>query len=128
MDQLIPLQLDEDSGSTILPSQYNDLIRRRSPGLEGEYRLLWAVLEQAIRTYLRNVKCATPKQRNEFKEVRQWFRPLRGYRHQGLFAYKTICDLLEIDAGRLFSELESIRTEDSRGPSLRSHRLTSLAA
>ena len=35
----------EDLNDSILPSQYNDLTRRRSPVAEGKYRLLWAVLE-----------------------------------------------------------------------------------
>jgi hypothetical protein len=42
----------QDFGDSVLPSQYDDLVRRRSLGREGEYRLLRAVLENPIRTYI----------------------------------------------------------------------------
>lgn len=119
----------EDSNGPILPAQYNDLIRRRSPNLEGEYRLLWAVLEQAIRSYLRNLDCATPRQRGEFEEVRRWFQPVREQsRRQGLFAFRVICDLLDIDAERLFGKLESLRATASQRRGGRHSRGGELAA
>ena len=62
----------------ILASQYNDMVKRRSRILEGEPRLLWAVLEEAIRSYLSNMKCLTANQCSEFEEVRHWFCPPQG--------------------------------------------------
>jgi len=128
MDEPVALSIEDSSGQ-ILPAQYNDLIRRRSSGFEGEYRLLWSVLEQAIRTYLRNLECTTPKQCSEFEEVRRWFRPAREEaRPQGLFAFETICELLEIDSERLFKELESIRTRALAKRGSRGSEIGSLAA
>ena len=101
-----------DSGA-ILPSQYSDLVRRRTGGFEAERRLLWAVLDNAIDSYLANMHCATAKQRDEFEEVRAWFRPLTG-RPGRLFSFESICDLLEIDGRMLLKGLESIRTTGSR--------------
>jgi hypothetical protein len=102
-----------DSSNPILPSQYNDLIRRRSLALAGEYRLLWAVLESAIEGYLANQTCATAKQREAFEEVYDWFHtsPDQG---RGLFAFPTICDLLGIDPGMLLKGLDSIRNNGTR--------------
>jgi hypothetical protein len=97
----------------ILLWQYNDLMRRRSGGFEAERRLLWAVLENAINTYLTNMRCATAKQHNEFEEISDWFRPSRDQSGM-LFSFETICDLLEIDVRRLLRRLESIRERETR--------------
>jgi hypothetical protein len=107
MNQATDSLIDYSSGS-IMPSQYNDLVRRRSPGFGGERRLLWAVLEDAIDTYLANMDCATAKQRNEFDEICGWFYTPKD-QPAGLFSFESICDLLEIDAPSLLKGIESIR-------------------
>jgi hypothetical protein len=96
----------EDLSGSILPSQYNDLLKRRSTLADGEYRLLWAVLEDAIRSYLTNRGCSNPTQRKRFEEVSRWFQPAAELR--SLFAFETICDLLGIDPGRLLKGLKSL--------------------
>jgi hypothetical protein len=96
----------EDLSGSILPSQYNDLLRRRSTVADGEYRLLWSVLEDAIKSYLANRGCSNPAQRKSFEEVRSWFEPANEPR--GLFAFETVCDLLGIDSGRLLKGLKSL--------------------
>jgi hypothetical protein len=101
---------EDFTGSLLLPSQYNDLVRRRSVVLDGEYRLLWAVLNDAIWSYLANMDCSTRNRRLAFEEVRGWLRPHGKAR--GLFAFQTICDLLGIDSGRLLHALESIPLGD----------------
>jgi hypothetical protein len=101
----------KDSTGSILPSQYNDLVRRRSPGLEGERRLLWAVLEDAIDTYLANMRCATSQQGREFDEICGWFHPPKD-RPAGLFSFESICGLLEIDAPSLLKGIKSIRERE----------------
>jgi hypothetical protein len=110
MNQATDGHIDYSNGS-ILPSQYNDLVRRRSPGFEGEWRLLWAVLEDAIDTYLANMDCATAKQRNEFDEICGWFYAPK-VQLAGLFSFESICDLLEIDAPSLLEGIESIRERE----------------
>ena len=97
----------EDLYESVVPSQYNDLIRHRSPAAEGEYRLLWAVLEDAIRTYLANRPCSNPIQQERFEHVRRWFEAAQES-GGGLFGFQTICDLLEIDSGRLLARLKSV--------------------
>src|SRR5579885_260085 len=116
-------------GNHVFPCQYNDLIRRPSD-LDGERRLLWAVLEDAVRLYLANVKRSTRNQRVAFEEVRRWFTaPIAD---RGLFAFRTICDVLEIDAGALLRGLKSMRLRTL--PSRRQHciprsgKMRSLAA
>lgn len=110
MTQATDSFLDHSTG-LILPSQYNDLVRRRSPGFEGERRLLWAVLQDAIDTYMANMRCATAKQRDEFEDVCGWFHAPEDQQGR-LFSFETICDLLEIDACLLLKGIESIRERE----------------
>jgi hypothetical protein len=95
----------EDLSGSILPFQYNDLIRHRSSVSDGEYRLLWAVQEDAIRTYVANRTCSNPIQRQRFEEVRSWFESPQDTA-RGLFGLQSICDLLELDSGRLLKGLK----------------------
>jgi hypothetical protein len=96
----------EGFSDSILPLQYNDLIRRPSPILDGEYRLMWAVLEDAIRTYLTSRKRSTREQKQAFDEVRRWFQRSQP-EARGLFDFQTICEILGIDSACLLQTLES---------------------
>ena len=96
----------EDLSGSILPSQYNDLLRRCSTVADGEYRLLWSVLEDAIRSYLVNRGCSNPTQCRKFEEVRSWLEATDEPR--SLFAFETVCDLLGVDPGRLLKGLKSL--------------------
>src|SRR5208282_1226687 len=88
----------------MLPAQYNDLTRR-SAHLEGERRLMVAVLEAAILDFLQNAHQKTPEERMRFAEVSFWIhRP-----KSDLFSFRWLCDALEIDADRLRRALDSIR-------------------
>ncbi len=107
MDEPGTLKLLCDLNDSILPSQYNDLVRGRPSDLPGEHRLLWAVLEMAVRSYVANLRCATVDQRQEFQEVSRWFLA-EPDPTQGLFAFRTICEFLDIDSARLVRGLESI--------------------
>jgi len=85
-------------------SQQSDLIRRWSP-LNSEQRLLWAILEDGIKSYLANRKCATPSQRAKFAEARSWFEASQA-EPPGPFGYETVCDSLGINSRRLLKGLE----------------------
>ncbi len=117
-------------GNSVLPCQFNDMVRRSSR-LGGEHRLLWAVLEDAIRVYLTSMKCATRNQRIAFEEVRRWFTAAPGT-EKGLFGFQTVCELLGIEASSLVAGLKSLRAADL--PVRRQHcvprgsRMRSLAA
>jgi hypothetical protein len=113
------LELADERGAEFLPlGQYNDLIRRSTRSMSGERRLLWAVLEDAIRAYLWSVKQSTRSQRLMFRELSDWFNPrMRG----GLFSFNTICELLELDSTRIANRLGSVRVRDL--PLRRQHRV-----
>jgi len=80
-----PCEKAIDTG-LLLPVQYVDLVRRNHV-IEGELKLLLAVLEDAIRCYLRNANAKDGERRRDFVEVRTWFegggsasaRAARGY-------------------------------------------------
>jgi hypothetical protein len=101
----------DDLNDSILSSQYDDLIRRRRSALDGEYKLLWAILGEAIKNYLANMECSTSNQRAAFAEVRRWFRPAKD-KLQGLFTFQTICELLGVNPDLLLRRLESVRVND----------------
>jgi hypothetical protein len=130
MDSHVSVTRD-DFSDAVLPSQFTDLIWRRSSAPQGESRLLWAALEDAIRTYLVNVKCATQKQHRAFEEVRTWFFPPKGAFH-GLFSFQGICGALDIDAKHLLRGLAKLHVSDlpmrRYGRALRIARIPRMAA
>ena len=92
----------------VLPAQFNDLIRRRH-NADGEVRLALAVLEDAIRTY---IKCAPPRRsragKKMFEEVAEWFRS----RGCGPFSFEYICELLDMHSDSLRKRLDHLTIDD----------------
>ena len=74
----------------LLPAQYNEL-RRRSHELQGELKLMFAVLEDAIHCYLHHMNAKTRQRKILFYEVRDW---MNSKHRTGLFAYETLCEAL----------------------------------
>src|SRR5271167_3612480 len=75
----------------LLPGQYVDLVRRNHV-IEGELKLLLAVLEDAIRCYLRNVNAKDREHRRDFIEVRNWFEGSRASaRRADIFSFDNLC-------------------------------------
>ena len=96
-----------DSGfGSVLPCQFNDLFRA-STIYDGEHRLLLAVLEDAVQTYLTNRGRSSVNERRAYAEVRDWFFS-RGIPSAGLFSFHNICDLLGIDASALLKGIQCL--------------------
>jgi hypothetical protein len=85
-------------GSDILPIQYNDMFRRGSSS-DAERRLLFALLEDGIRCYLRyrDAERNSP-QRLEFIEAANW---INSESDDGPFAFVNVCEALGIDPSHL---------------------------
>jgi hypothetical protein len=99
-------------GIGILPAQYASIGRRKLPA-EGERKLLFAVLEDAIRCYIKNRDRAC-RDDAEFLEVAAW---LSSDEESGPFSYIRVCEALGINPERLrmgihnhTGRLEEIRT------------------
>ena len=103
------LVLEELSEGTILPVHYFDLIKRRK-FLDGERLLMFAVLEDAVHSYLADINDRSRVQRARFADVRRWFYAPSD--HQALFAFESICGLLAIDAGIFRKRLGSLSLRD----------------
>lgn len=101
-------------GVGILPAQYGNMCRKKLPS-EGERKLLFAVLEDAIRLYLKHRDSADSYHHDpDFVEAAQW---LSSDEESGPFAFVRICDALGINADLLrmgishhTGRLEEIRT------------------
>jgi hypothetical protein len=109
----------------LLPGQYVDMIRRNSV-IEGERKLLFAVLEDAIRCYLRNVDSKEGEHRREFVEVRSWFEGggALGTGRADAFSFDNLCSALGIEPRGLLARLRILTISDlpSRRYQMRRHR------
>jgi len=92
----------------LMPQQYYDLISRRRI-IDGERRLMFAVFEDAIRSYVLCMSAKSSARRREFEEVRGWTE-LRG--HHSVFSFDSLCDLFEIDSNLLRHQLKTMRSSD----------------
>ena len=92
----------------LMPTQYYDLIGRRSM-LDGEKKLLFAVLEDAIRVYVLNINARTGSGRREFEEVCGWVNT-RG--NQDLFTFDSLCGVFGIVPDALRQQLALLSASD----------------
>src|SRR5213594_1875605 len=77
--------------------RYEAVYRRAEPAC-GERRLLLAVLEDGIRTFLKNARATHGRAFNLRREALTW---LTTDDRSDVFAFENICEALGIDAGRL---------------------------
>ncbi len=87
------------------PQQYYDMIARRGYH-DGETRLLFAVLEDAIRCFAIAKNSPARSSRREFEEVREWVNA-RG--DHDLFAFDSICAVFAIEPEALRNQLNAMR-------------------
>ena len=109
----------------LLPGQYVDLVRRNHV-IEGELKLLLAVLEDAIRCYLRDANAKDRERRRDFVEVRNWFEAGGGgvTRRADIFSFDNLCAALGIEPRCLLARLRILTIDDlpSRRYQMRRHR------
>ncbi len=93
---------------TLLPVQYYESVAGgRSPS--GEFKLFFAILEDALRCYVRAKNCRSGAKRAEFADARRWFFT-RGMPH--VFSFESICAFLNINSECLRARLESLQPSD----------------
>ncbi len=88
---------------TLLPSQYFDRIARRADH-GGEFRLMLAILEDAVDVYRKLAGATDSRRRALFDEAEAWIESADG---SWLFSYENICATLGIDADYLRAGLRS---------------------
>ena len=90
----------------VLPAQFG---QRRSGAQSGEYRLVVAVLDDAIQCY-RNYACATDRQGQQlFREAEAW---LMG-REQTPFSFLYVCDVLGLESRAIRQRLLRWRAQQA---------------
>ena len=114
-DQKLSAASDYDP---LLPIQYYERVAGGRT-TSGEFKLFFAILEDALRCYVRTKNCRTGARRAEFLDARTWFHT-RGMMH--VFSFESICSFLGIDAGWLRSRLESLGPDDLPQKQFRTHR------
>jgi hypothetical protein len=112
--------LEERGGSilepdTLLPSQYFDRVRHRAAAGGGERRLMAAVLEDAVRIYLKHA--GGPGERGEaFRETEAWIDERGADR---LYAFENVCAVLDLDAEYLRRGLRARKQQAPRSSAVR---------
>jgi hypothetical protein len=101
----------------LVPVQFFDLTRRRSM-LDGETRLLFAVLEDAVRCYVKTCNSSRRSDREQFEEVQHWFNSEAGTRSP--FSFEYVCDVLTIEPQTLRSRLKLLSAKDLPTKQMRS--------
>jgi len=91
----------------LLPNQYFAAFRR-GRAVEGERRLMLAVLEDAVDSYRKYALARDPREQACFLEAREWF--LSDDR-SWLFAFENVCDVLEMEPDYLRSGLDKWRRQ-----------------
>jgi len=97
--------LDVFGSSTILPAQYYPALTHRG-GLEGERKLMFAVLEDAVQCYLKNMDAKTGRRRILFFEVRDW---MQRDGNSGPFSFELLCHEFGMEGTRVRTILEGRR-------------------
>jgi hypothetical protein len=101
----------------LVPVQFYDLTRRRG-SLDGETRLVFAVLEDAVRCYVKNVSSTRRCDREQFEEVAAWFEARDTARTP--FSFISVCDVLGIEPSTLRKQLKTLSPRDLPTKQLRS--------
>jgi hypothetical protein len=101
MDERYPGLFQPD---TLLPSQYFDRFRRRSQ-LDGERRLMLAVLEDAVDMYRKH--CGTQgRNRGLFLDAEAW---IDDDDRTWMFSFLNLCDVLDLDGEYLRRGLHALK-------------------
>ena len=93
---------------TLLPEQYFSLLGRKP--LQGEKRLLLAMLEDAVHCFQTYLLAKKPHERRLFQESEEWCNSTDGL---WLFSFENICDVLGINPGRMRNALKEWKEEQT---------------
>ena len=101
----------------LVPDQFFDMTRRRSM-VDGEPRLVFAVLEDAVRCYVKTANSSRRRDRAQFDEAQRWFHAEAGIHSP--FSFEYICDVLGIEPVSLRARLKLLSFNDLPTKQMRS--------
>jgi hypothetical protein len=90
----------------VLPEQYFDGDRRRP--MDGERRLLLAILEDAVQIYCKGSIASAGRNRRLFREAERW---VESRDRRWVFSFERICDALDLDADYIRRGLQAWRRD-----------------
>jgi hypothetical protein len=97
---------------TLLPSQYFDRVRGRGE-LDGERRLMIAILEDALDVYRKQLTAEDTHGRQLFREAEEW---LEDTQANDLFSFENICDVLDLNSEYIRRGLHALRAKVANRP------------
>lgn len=89
---------------TLLPEQFFSILGRKP--LQGEKRLLLAMLEDAVHCFQTYLLARKPHERRLFQEAQEWIESTDTH---WFFSFENICDILGIHPGRMREALQEWR-------------------
>ena len=78
---------------TLLPSQFFAALRQKSR-MDGEHRLMVAVLEDGLNCFQKHINATDPKQRQLFLDAEEW---IMSDDQSWFFSFVNVCDTLKLD-------------------------------
>lgn len=87
-----PLRAPIMQGDVVLPAQFFDLLRQRSP-VQGERRLMIAILEDAITCIQKYVGARTGHEQRLFQDARGWMLSDSA----DPFSFQYVCEVVGLD-------------------------------
>jgi hypothetical protein len=93
---------------TLLPEQFFSLLGRKP--LQGEKRLLLAMLEDAVHCFQTYLLARKPHERRLFQEAEEW---IDSKDSQWFFSFENICEILGIHPGRMRDALQRWKVEQT---------------
>lgn len=99
----------------LLPSQFSTQLGGRAPGKKGEWRLLVAVLHDAVECFQKHLHARDKEERLLFKEAEQWMMGTNeahvshAHDRPPSFSFQYVCDVLDLNADYLRSGLQRWR-------------------
>ena len=91
---------------TLLPEQFFSILGRKP--IQGEKRLLLAMLEDAVHCFQTYLLARKPHERRLFQEAEEWIDSLDT---RWFFSFENICDILSIHPGRMREALKKWKEE-----------------
>ena len=110
--------MDERAGGvlepdTLLASQYFDRVRRRA-GVGGERRLMVAVLEDAVTTYMKHAGATDPQRAELFADAEAW---IESDDAVSFYSFENMCAVLDLDPEYLRRGLRAWKRRATGGES-----------
>ena len=102
----------------LLPVQYYETVARGRT-TTGEFKLFFAILEDALRCYVRSKACRSRARRTEFLDAKAWF---HDFGPSYVFSFESTCTFLDIDPQWLRARLKSLTETDFPRKQFRTRR------